>query len=64
MRVRSEVGLKLSPARPPPARTTSAGPSSPITGSCSRSAISSGENVCVVSPDDSPFVRSAPQREQ
>src|SRR5439155_9859009 len=33
MRVRSPAGRKLSPALPPPERTTSAGPSSPSTGS-------------------------------
>ena len=34
MRVRSPAGRKLSPARPPPERTTSAGPSRPSTSSC------------------------------
>jgi hypothetical protein len=63
MRVRSAAGLKLSPALPPPARTTSAGPSSPKS-SCSSARTSSGENVCVVSTDGSPFGSSAPQREQ
>jgi hypothetical protein len=48
MRVRSPVGLKLSPALPPPARTTSAGPSIPRSSWCSASPISSAENDCVV----------------
>ena len=64
MRVRSPVGLKLSPALPPPARTTSAGPSIPRSSWCSASPISSAENDCVVSTADSPFASSAPQREQ
>src|SRR5581483_5657871 len=64
MRVRSPRGRKLSPARPPPERTTSAGPSRPSTGSPASSPTSSGESVCVASEPPSPFSSSAPQREQ
>src|SRR5262249_53099873 len=64
MRVRSPLGRKLSPALPPPERTTSAGPSSPSTGSRASSPTSSAEKAWVVSAPDSPFSSSAPQREQ
>ena len=58
---RSPIASKLSPARPPPDRTTSAGPSMR---SCAGAAsTSSGPRLMVVSPTVS-RARSAPQREQ
>jgi len=48
--VRSLCGANVSPARPPPERTTSAGPLTPMSPSVSRSSSrSSALNVCVVS---------------
>ena len=46
IRVRSPAGRNASPALPPPERTTSAGPSSPSSGSCSCPSTSSAENDC------------------
>src|SRR5262245_22490370 len=64
--VRSRVSMNLSPALPPPERTTSAGPSSPSTGSPAASAASSASGliVNVGSPESSVRSISAPQREQ
>jgi hypothetical protein len=63
--VRSACGMKCSPARPPPERTTRAGPSAAISSSAPfSSATSSGVYVCVVSVPASSTTRSAPHFEQ
>src|SRR4051812_40202346 len=53
----------VSPERPPPERTTSAGPVTPTSSSASWSSPSSGVNVIVVS-DSSGLINAAPQRAQ
>ena len=65
--VRSPCGEKCSPARPPPERTTSAGPSAVISsaiGGPSPSSPSSGVNVMVVSPSAGSWTSVAPHLEQ
>src|SRR5262249_384118 len=61
----SPCGTKVSPERPPPDRTMSAGPSTPRSSSASSiSAPSSGLKVCVVSPLSCWLCRSAPHLAQ
>ena len=66
MVVRSPCGTKCSPARPPPERTTSAGPSAPSSSSVgtASSSPSSGVKLMVVSEPGSSLTRSAPHLEQ
>src|SRR5581483_2455091 len=61
--VRSPSGVNVSPARPPPERTTSAGPSRPSSSSSASSSPSSGLKLCVCS-EGSGACRRAPHFEQ
>ena len=64
--VSSASALNVSPALPPPDRTTSAGPLIPRSSSAASGdpSPSSGVNDCVISVPASSLTRRAPQREQ